>query len=114
MAKRIKVTATSLILLLVFVVGAVVGVLTFKHITRNDEFVLNGAKEIALTVGDTYTEHGAKCVSFGKDVSTKIQIKGTVDTSVEGVYRLVYTIDDFRFGNIKRVRLITVSAEEVA
>ncbi len=101
----------SFVLLIMFALGAVAGFFVLKHIARNDQFVLNGDKKIALTVGDTYTELGAKCVSYGKDISENVKIEGEVDTSTEGVYRIVYTIKDFKFGKIRRVRIVTVSAE---
>ena len=101
-------------------VGAVGGVFAEQIITKNDGFVLSGNKEFTINVGEefTYSEEGYKCVSFGKDLSDKVVIDtnmtkntdGTysIDTSEEGEYYMIYTVDSLKYGKIKRVRTFTV------
>lgn len=106
-------TATIVLAVLFLIIGIAVGIGASWFMTKNDVFVLNGEKEIHLTVGDTYEEMGAKIISFGKDISEKVIISGDeLDTSVEGEYQLVYKVDDFRYKDYQLVRLIIVEAEE--
>lgn len=59
----------------------------------NTELKLNGDKNITLNIGDTYTEPGynASDVIDG-DITNKVKTYGTVDTSVSGIYRIVYIV----------------------
>ena len=107
-------------IILCLVVGVVGGIFAEKLISRNDCFVLSGDKEIVVQVGDdfTYSEAGYKCVSFGKDISDKVVIDTnltknsdgtyTLDTTKEGDYYMIYTVDSLKYGKIKRVRTFTV------
>ena len=106
-------------------IGAGAGACAF--ICRNDGFELVGKS--ALTVQKVeesgklyeYTDKGVKIVSFGKDISDKVKIETNMeevddgvyafDASEENVYYIVYTVDDARFGEIRRVRTITVGGE---
>ena len=64
---------------------------------------------IRLTVGDTYEEQGAKAISFGKDISSKVQISGDKpDLAVAGEYQIVYKVDDFRYKDYQLVRRVVV------
>ena len=107
-------------IILCLVVGVIGGIFAEKLISRNDCFVLSGDKEIVVQVGDdfTYSEAGYKCVSFGKDISDKVVIDTnltknsdgtyTLDTTKEGDYYMIYTVDSLKYGKIKRVRTFTV------
>lgn len=102
------------------VVGVVGGIFIEKLITKNDCFVVNGNKNFSIQIGEsfTYSDEGCKCVSFGKDISDKIKVDtnltkntdGTysIDTSYEGDYYMIYTVESKKFGKIKRVRTFTV------
>ena len=117
--KRLGVVGVIAIILCL-VVGVVGGIFAEKLISRNDCFVLSGDKEIVVQVGDdfTYSEAGYKCVSFGKDISDKVVIDTnltknsdgtyTLDTTKEGDYYMIYTVDSLKYGKIKRVRTFTV------
>ncbi len=99
-------------------VGAGIGAYTF--ISRDDCFVLNGEKNYTVSVGSdfTYGDEGAKVISFGKDISDRVQIetnlteigdgKYTADTSKTGEYYIIYTVDSIKYGDVQRVRVITV------
>lgn len=123
--KRISVGG-MIAIALTLIVSVVAGVFVEKLITKNDCFVLSGEKEFILEVGAagstyTYKEEGFKAISFGKDLSDKVNVKTnmtknddgtyTIDTSQEGDYYLIYTIDSIKYGKIKRVRTFTVGAE---
>ncbi len=60
---------------------------------------LTGDKELAWQVGQEYEEPGVTAVDDCEgDISGRIEVSGTVDTSVEGEYELVYRVKD-QYGN---------------
>ena len=62
-----------------------------NNVTYSIELV--GDEEITLNVGDKYNELGAKAKdSNGNDVSNKINVEGSVDTSKKGEYMVIYSI----------------------
>lgn len=99
---------------LLLAVGGVVGFFTAKHITRNDVFEIIGEQTITLSVGETYQDEGAKAISFGKDISSKIVSDTNVDYSTVGTYYIRYTVDDIRYRGVERYRVIIVEASEVS
>ena len=108
-------TATVVLAVLFFVIGCIGGVIVSMQLTKNDKFELNGDKTVYLEIGEKYVEPGVTVVSFGKDVSDKITKGGdyaTMDTSIEGVYQIVYKIEDFRWGDFQRVRTVVVGNPE--
>ena len=80
-----------------------------SYLTKNDTFELIGDKNITLEINETYTEQGVKIISFGKDLKNEVKIESNLDTSKEGVYTIIYTINSSRYKNIKRVRYITIA-----
>lgn len=108
--KTIKNThwATLLFVIIFLIIGIVAGFFTYKVITKEDKFQLIGDKEITINVGDTYEEKGITIIAFGKDISNKVVITGTVDTTTEGTYNIVYTVDNFKYKDVKRIRTINV------
>ncbi len=124
-AKRIS-AASYVIWVLALVLGLALGAFACYYLCRNDRFELKGKSEYTLEVGGEgssviYVDKGASVVSFGKDLSKKVKVSTSlievddgeykIDTSKEGVYYIIYTIDDVRFGEIKRVRTIRVGGE---
>lgn len=48
-------------------------------------------------------------ISFGKDISSKVQISGDKpDLAVAGEYQIVYKVDDFRYKDYQLVRRVIV------
>lgn len=117
-------TGVLMISLLFFVVGVALGVYAAMAMTENDCFELNGEKEISVSVGTPYVYHedGAKIVSIGRDISDRLRVKTelvsdgqggyVVDTDSPGVYTIVYTVDDIKFGRIQKIRTIRVVGGE--
>ena len=99
-------------------IGAGIGAYTF--ISRDDCFVINGEKNYEVSVGTefTYVDEGAKVIAFGRDVSDKVKVetnltevsegKYTADTTKTGEYYIIYTVDSAKYGEVQRVRVITV------
>ena len=108
-------TATIVLAVLFLIVGAVAGVLVSRNLTKDDRFVLNGDKVVRIEVGGTFADEGATVVSFGKDISSKVAIGGdTLYGGEEGIDQLVYTVDDFRWGDYQLVRVVIVGDPEGA
>ena len=116
-----KITTLTVCLMVVFaIVGIAGGWITYTQICKNDTFEVIGEKNITLNIGDsyTYTEQGVKIISYGKDISNKVKIKtnipenGILDTSFETEYYVIYTVDDANYGDIQKVRVITVGGAE--
>ena len=107
-------------ILLCLSVGIAGGIFSYKFITRNDGFILNGDKSFSIKLNEefTYKEDGFTCVSMGKNISDKVKVETnmmknedgsySIDTSVEGEYYIIYTVEDKKFGDIKRVRTFVV------
>lgn len=116
------------------VVGALIGYFALMMFTKNDCFEMNVYSENQADVyigGDTgvteYVEKGAKCVAFGKDITSDIVVTykyredlsfdviavDDVDETKAGIYYAVYTIDNIRYKGIELIRNIIVLGEEV-
>lgn len=103
--------ATIALAVLFLLIGIIAGIFLSVKLTENDKFVLNGEKVVRLSLGESYAEQGATVVSFGKDVSAKVVRGGdldVLDTNMEGIYQIKYTVDDLRWGEYQLVRVIIV------
>lgn len=73
---------------------------------------LNGAPKIAIVVGNQYKEQGAKAIDDKDgDLTAKIQIEGTVDTSKTGEYTITYKVTDKNGNTAKKTRTVVVTNE---
>lgn len=98
-----------LLFVLIFAGCGVGGYFIASHITRNDKFEIIGEKTINLTLGQTYEDEGAVAISFGRDISEKIEVENTIDFTKAGQYYIKYTVADLRYSGIDRYRIITIS-----
>ncbi len=102
------------VIIVLIALGAVAGFFTANYITRNDVFEVIGAQTITLSLGETYQDEGARAISFGRDVSSKIVSEPNIDYTTEGTYYIKYTVDDIRYRGIERYRVIVIEAESEA
>ena len=121
-AKRIH-PLTWVICALALIIGVGAGIGAYSFISRNDCFKLRGDAEYTVSVGAevTYVDEGVKIISFGKDISSEVEVKTNlkkissgkyaVDTTKPTEYYIIYTVDDAKYGNIQKVRTITVKGE---
>ncbi|MBQ7384478.1 MAG: hypothetical protein IJV72_06780 [Clostridia bacterium] len=121
-AKKIH-PATYIIALLCLALGIGAGVGACALVCRNDCFKLKGDKSYTVSVGTpiAYKDEGVKIISFGQDISDKVEIKTNltqnddgsynVDTSEPCEYYIIYTVDSVKYGEIQRVRTITVKGD---
>ena len=72
---------------------------------------LNGG-DVTLTVGDTYTELGATATDDRDgDITSRIAVTGTVDTSTAGTYQLTYSVSDTAGNQAQLVRNVVVEED---
>ena len=104
------------LLALVFLAAGVAGgIFLSRRLTQNDRFDLNGAAVVRLEVGEQFSDEMATVVSFGRDISSKVTVGGdALNVEEEGIYQLVYTVDDLRWGDYQRVRVVIVGDPEGA
>ena len=125
--KSIKKTHPLIISLVIgfLLVGIGLGLFTHDYLTKNDMFEVNGEKYIVLQVGDVYeyVEEGAKAVAYGKDITSEIKVeyvgfelndngKCVIDTTEPNEYCVIYTVDNYKYKNIQRIKYISVVEEE--
>ena len=107
-----------------FVIGIVASFFACKFICRNDCFEINGTKNISIVVGDKYNDQGVTVIGYGFDLTSKVNIEvyfnntklnglDEIDTSIEGLYQIVYTVSSFRFRDVKLIRTINIVADEL-
>lgn len=73
---------------------------------------LNGKLSMTLYVGDNYIEPGYIVYdSMDTNLSEKVEITGSVDTSKEGVYQLTYSVTNSRNITISKKRTIIVTSK---
>ena len=105
--KRLK-KKILLFFTLFLILGTAIGYFGSIWLTKNDTFELIGDKNITLNINDEYDEQSVKVISYGIDLKDKVSIDSNIDTSKEGEYRVIYTVNSLKYKNIKRVRYITV------
>lgn len=114
--------AAMVISLLFLIIGAAGGWFGTQFITKNDCFTLIGKEEITLVVGQSYTDQGAKVVSFNQDLSNKVKVEtnltknkdGTYTSNDVGTFYMIYTVDSIKYNTIfkvQKIRLITFVEE---
>lgn len=75
---------------------------------------LNGNATMTLIIGKSYEEKGAKANDEKDgDLTDKIQIEGSVDSSKEGTYEITYKVSDTKGNEGTKTRKIIVLAEEI-
>ena len=78
-------------------------------VSEEPTITLNGEQNMTLDVGDTYTEKGATAKDdVDGDITSKISISGTVNTSKAGTYTVTYTVTNSRGKTVSTKRTITV------
>lgn len=78
-------------------------------VTYFAELTLNGDDFIKLSVGDTYTEPGYTATEGENNITDKVVVSGTVDTTTPGFYNLTYSVantDGFSVSDTRQVMVI--------
>ena len=115
---------TTFLVVVFLAIGLWLGVTVSRAVTAGDCFVLNGQQEYVIAPGSTvsYLDEGVTAISFGQDMSEYVSVKtnmeknedGTyhINTEEPGTYYIAYTIDNWRFSGIQKVRTFTVGGGE--
>ena len=122
-----------IVAILFVIVGAVGGFFGMKYAFRNDTFHMltyaNGETDIVIGADEEfekYYELGAKCISFGKNKSSDVEITyyyradlseaqvkvDKVDETKAGMYYAVYTTKASRYKTVTLIRNIYVTGVE--
>jgi len=72
---------------------------------------LQGDSYMTLSVGETFVEPGATA-SDDRDETVKVMVSGTVDTSKEGTYKLIYSAEDAAGNQVTETRTVVVKAAD--
>ena len=113
-----KLHPATVVLAAVFLaVGIGAGVFASEALSAGDSFTLNGGREVHLSLGEAFDDPGATVLSFGRDISDRVQVGGDADrfdADTPGTYYFVYTVDDLRWGDYQRVRTVIVGGSDPA
>ena len=84
-----------------------------KNQDSEPTITLNGESHITLNVGETYNEQGATAKdNKDGDITSKITISGSVNTSKAGKYTITYSVKNSNGKSVSKTRTITVKAKE--
>ena len=109
MARKRRQANHILIFIMFFLaIGGAIGYVGASSLTKNDTFEIIGDKNIVLNLNSTYKEEGVKVISYGKDLSNKVEVETNLDISKAGDYYVIYTVKSLKYNNIKRIRYIRV------
>ena len=115
---------TTLCILACLAFGFWLGMKAAQTITADDCFTLNGQGEyvVALGASVSYRDEGATAISFGQDLSGLVAVETDLVREADGSYRIptdepatyhmTYTVDHWRFANIRKVRTFVVGGGE--
>ena len=89
---------------------------TTKKTTQKEnklpDVIIIGDANITLQVGDTYKELGADATDYEDgDISSKVKITGSVDTSKAGTYIITYSVSDSTGQISEAKRTVTVQTK---
>ena len=72
--------------------------------------VVNNNVDMYLKVGESYQEPGYMALnSTGKDITDKVTITGSVDTSKKGNYKLIYSVVDSNNVTVSVIRNVIIN-----
>src|SRR5437867_3317017 len=102
----------SFTILAAIVIGAFVVTIILLHSSSNNAspvITLIGANPIAISIGSTYIDAGARAFdSHDKNLTSSIVIINPVNTTVSGNYTVTYDVTDSRGNSAKVTRTVNV------
>ena len=79
-----------------------------SKVTYFAELNLKGDDFVKLSLGETYTEPGYEATENGEDISEKVKVTGSVDSSTPGFYNLVYSVANVDGFSVTKTRQVMV------
>lgn len=84
-----------------------------SKVTYFAELNLKGDDFVKLSLGETYTEPGYEATENGEDISEKVKVTGSVDSSTPGFYNLVYSVANVDGFSVTKTRQVMVVNPDV-
>ncbi len=81
-----------------------------KTVLESCVYNIEGDNPIDISQGDTYTNPAAKLTLNGKDITNKLKVEGTVDTSKVGENKIIYSSESCSNTETRIVNVIKSSA----
>ena len=76
---------------------------------QDTDIYLLGELTMYLKVGDKYTDPGYNAVDvIDQNIKDKVVVKGSVDTTKKGVYKITYTVTNSRNETVTKTRTVVV------
>ena len=82
-----------------------------KMDTTAPVILLNGPEEMIIEVGQLFIDPGVNRIidNFDGNITDKVKVKGTVNSTEIGTYEIIYSVTDFSGNEAKVVRKVTVT-----
>lgn len=75
---------------------------------------LKGKDALSLNVGDTYVEPGYEATEGEEDITSKVLVSGSTDTTKTGVYTITYSVANIDGFPVSKTRLVLVASPTFA
>ena len=79
-----------------------------SKVTYFAELNLKGDDFVKLSVGETYTEPGYEATENGEDISERVKVSGSVNSTTPGFYNLVYSVANVDGFSVSKSRQVIV------
>lgn len=79
-----------------------------SKVTYFAELNLKGDDFVKLSVGETYTEPGYEATENGEDISERVKVSGSVNSTTPGFYNLVYSVANVDGFSVSKSRQVMV------
>ena len=85
-----------------------------QELNREANTIGSKAQDAQIALGDSFDPmQGVSAQDYaGRDITERVSVSGSVDTSVAGTYTLTYTVSDEAGNSAAAVRVITVVSDE--
>lgn len=89
-------------------------VITTQKVTTPPTITLRGEAYVSLNVGSSYKDSGYYAVDAkGADITSRVRVSGSVNTSVAGTYKITYSVTDSYGNNASIARTVVVKSTYV-
>lgn len=88
---------------------------TTKRVTTPPTITLKGSSYMTLDVGGRYSDPGYSAVdALGKDITSRVSVSGSVNTSVAGTYTIRYYVTDNYGNSSSKTRTVKVNSTYIS
>lgn len=79
-----------------------------SKVTYFAELNLKGDDFVKISLGETYTEPGYEATENGEDISERVKVSGSVNSTTPGFYNLVYSVANVDGFSVSKTRQVMV------